>query len=140
MGCLTVDATTAKLVQRHRVRLFGPTRWMQSARVTFPSEQHPTVPIPVSVTRDYGSFRSTYELKGNEMTATREYVINVASLPEERFNDFRAFNSAVEQDSAQQIAVKLTGVDSEAGTSPATGATSIEDQAAARLDAQDFAG
>jgi tetratricopeptide (TPR) repeat protein/transglutaminase-like putative cysteine protease len=113
-------------------------QWVQRAKLTFTSEHHPTAPIPITLTRDYGTYQSKYELKDNVLFAERTTLIKVSSLPEERLRDLDSFMSAMEQDHQQEMVVKLSAAAATPDAELGTDAESLAEAASARLLASDF--
>jgi len=60
-------------------------------------------PVPVTVKRDYGEYRSTYSLEGNRITAERVLLTRVNELPVSRTSDYLAFRRAVRSDEEQKL-------------------------------------
>jgi tetratricopeptide (TPR) repeat protein len=129
----------ARLKKGQELRLQGPFQMIQKARLKFTSQQHPSVPIPVSVSRDYGSYTAKYELKDDELVAERIYVLKVRALPAARDKDLQSFLAAVNQDHGQEVVVKLSPPSVDAAIENSTDAVKLNSAARASLDANDYA-
>lgn len=128
------------LKHHDQIRLNGPIRLTQALRLHFTKDQHPVVPIPVSVKRDYANYSSLYELKGDDLTVTRTYDVDPWALPVSRENDVEAFLRAIGQDADQQLAIKLSPGSVESVTVDSTDAVKLNEAAEARLNVNDFKG
>ncbi|MGH9570711.1 MAG: tetratricopeptide repeat protein, partial [Candidatus Angelobacter sp.] len=136
LAAIAPDASTlAQLKKKDQLLLRGPIHIDQKATLHFTKQQQPVAPISVSLSRDYASYASTYELKDDQLSAERSYTINAFSLPVTRQRDLEAFLSAVEQDFKQQVAVTLSP-----GTVESADSTALNDAAQARLDVDDYKG
>ncbi len=65
-------------------------------------------PVPVTVKRDYGEYRSTYSVEENRVTAERVLVTRLSELPAERARDYLAFRRAVHSDEEQKLQLETT--------------------------------
>jgi tetratricopeptide (TPR) repeat protein len=63
------------------------------------------VPLPVSVSRDYAEYRSTYTMSGNTFSAARKLQIRARDIPASRATDYAAFRRVVTADAAQVLAL-----------------------------------
>jgi tetratricopeptide (TPR) repeat protein len=129
-----------QLKKNNEFRMGGPVHLTQKVRLHFTKEQHPTLPLAISVNRDYGTYASKYEMKGTEMSGERVYSIKVASLPISREQDLQAFLTAINQDATQQVAVKLSPGAMNASVTDNNDATKLNEAASARLDINDYTG
>jgi len=132
--------SVAKLKKNAQLRLGGPLRLNQKLTLHFAKQQNPMAPISVSVHRDYGTYTSKYELKGDQLSVERAYAITAPSVPVTRERDLRAFLTAVNQDTGQQLVVKLSPGAVDAATESSTDAVKLNQAAQARLDVNDYKG
>lgn len=128
------------LKKGQKFKLQGPLQVAQKARLKFTGDQHPMAPIPISVSRDYGSYASKYELKRNELIAERTYTITATSLPAAREKDLQSFLGAIAQDHGQQVTVKLSPQAVDTAAENSSDAVKLNDAARARLAAKDYTG
>ena len=90
--------------------VIGVTR-EQVARLTLvvPTDVTLRLPLPVTVTRDYGTYRSVYERRGDTLVVERVLHFNRRLLPAERGRDLAAFHHAAEDDQEQTVALQRSG-------------------------------
>jgi tetratricopeptide (TPR) repeat protein len=103
-------------------------------KLTLPPNESPRAPVSVNVSRDYAEYRSTYEVKGNELTVERAIRFKMRELPATRSSDYLAFARAVQSDESQLVPIE----NSAAGTRdiPATAtADDLVEAGAAALEA-----
>ncbi|MFN8060323.1 MAG: DUF3857 domain-containing protein [Vicinamibacterales bacterium] len=77
-------------------------------RLELPPGYDPRPPTDVSLTRDYGSYRASYAVTGQVLTASRTFTLGVDSLPADRSADYLAFVAAIQADVQQAISVVST--------------------------------
>lgn len=70
-----------------------------------------SIPVPVTVERDYGAYQSSYKLEGNLFEAERKFSTRLAELPPSRANDYRAFRRSVLADLAQFLTLESSAAD-----------------------------
>jgi tetratricopeptide (TPR) repeat protein/transglutaminase-like putative cysteine protease len=63
-------------------------------------------PVPVSVSRDYAEFRSTYSATGTTVTVERRLVTRQSELPDARRPDFIAFVNVLKDVARQRLSVE----------------------------------
>jgi tetratricopeptide (TPR) repeat protein/transglutaminase-like putative cysteine protease len=66
--------------------------------------------VPVSVTRDYGSYRATYGVADGRLTVERAITITQRELPEARRADYAAFVRVIAADGAQDLLLDGTAI------------------------------
>ena len=66
--------------------------------------------VPVSVTRDYGSYRATYANTNNRLTVERAVSITQRELPQARRSDYAAFLRVVGADVSQDLLLDATAI------------------------------
>jgi tetratricopeptide (TPR) repeat protein len=129
-----------QLKKKSQFKLGGPLQVTQKVKLHFTQEQHPTVPITISVSRDYASYGSVYALTGNDMSGERTYTVKNASIPVSRERDLQAFLAAITQDATQQLTVKLSPEAVNASSEDSNDAIKLNDAARARLNVNDYKG
>ncbi len=92
-------------------------------KLTLPPSQTPRAPVSVNVSRDYAEYRSTYEVKGNELTVERAIRFKMRELPATRSSDYLAFARAVQSDESQLVAIE----NSAAGTRDVPASATADD-------------
>lgn len=75
-------------------------------KLVLPAKYQTRLPLPLSVTRDYADYRSTYKLEGNTLTAERTLHVRRHELPAERMQDYQAFVAAARADEAQTLSLE----------------------------------
>ncbi|HVH67748.1 MAG TPA: DUF3857 domain-containing protein [Gemmatimonadales bacterium] len=68
-----------------------------------------SLPVPVTLTRDYATYHSTYELVGRSLIAHRSLAWRHQDLPPERAPDLRAFVRGVRADEDQEAELTRAG-------------------------------
>ena len=128
----------SSLKKHDQLMVGGPLHVSQKARLQFIKSQHPKSPIPISLSRDYGSYQSTYVITGDEMVAERTFTLNSATVAAARTDDVAAFMAAITKDTEQPVVVMLSRdvVANQLKDLPLPENVEIQ----ARMDAQDFAG
>ncbi len=93
------------------LNLGSPATVVNSLRLTFPESFTITPPLPITVARDYGEYRSDYKLEGHTLIVNRKLVLRTSALPVARMADYRAFRRSVLADLQQKIAVESVGAE-----------------------------
>ncbi len=65
------------------------------------------LPVPVSVSRDYGEYRAAYRLAGSVVTAERTLRTSARTVAADRGGDYAAFRRIVAADDAQPLSLDL---------------------------------
>ena len=60
-------------------------------------------PLPVSLTRDYGSYRSTYQTDGKTLEIRRVLTLTKSKLPADRKTDLSSFKRGIDSDLGQMV-------------------------------------
>jgi tetratricopeptide (TPR) repeat protein len=76
------------------------------ARLEVPEGLVARPPLPVSVTRDFASYASTYAAEKGLVTLERRLTVHATSLPASSFDGLAALRRAVESDYNQRFAVE----------------------------------
>jgi Flp pilus assembly protein TadD/transglutaminase-like putative cysteine protease len=63
------------------------------------------LPVPVSISRDYGDYRATYTQTGTTVVAERRLITRQGELPNSRRADFIAFLNVLNGDARQRLSV-----------------------------------
>jgi tetratricopeptide (TPR) repeat protein len=77
-------------------------------RLSLPSQYQTRLPLPLTVSRDYADYSSTYKLEGNTLVAERKLRLRQHELPAARVQDYRAFVAAARADEAQTISMETS--------------------------------
>jgi Flp pilus assembly protein TadD len=88
------------------IKLGPPGRAAYRLKLELPSAARPRVPVPVTVTRDYADYRSTYALSGQTFTAERSISLRESELPADRRQDYVAFGRVVSSDTEQALSIE----------------------------------
>jgi tetratricopeptide (TPR) repeat protein len=67
------------------------------------------LPIPVTVTRDYGAYRSTYARRSDTLVVARVLTFTARLLAAGRSRDFAAFRRAIDDDQGQVVILERSG-------------------------------
>jgi tetratricopeptide (TPR) repeat protein len=94
--------------QTEPLRLGAPVEVDVRLRLELPRRYVARVPVPITVKRDYGEYRSTYSVEENRVTAERVLVTSVSELPASRARDYLAFRRAVRSDEEQKLQLETT--------------------------------
>ena len=90
------------------LRLGAPAEVDVRLKLELPRRYLARAPVPVTVQRDYGEYRSTYSVDENRVTAERVLVTRVSELPATRARDYLAFRRAVHSDEEQKLQLETT--------------------------------
>jgi len=74
-------------------------------KLDVPAEVKVRMPVPVSVSRDYGDYRATYAAAGTTLTAERRLVTRQSELPASRREDYIAFMNVLKGDARQRLSI-----------------------------------
>jgi len=99
------------------IKLTPPSTRVYELRVEFPQKYTLRPPVPISVTRDYGTYQAIYKLEGRVLVAERKIVTNTSELPSARVQDYLAFRRAVAADLTQKLSLETTAAGTAAATS-----------------------
>jgi tetratricopeptide (TPR) repeat protein/transglutaminase-like putative cysteine protease len=104
------------------IDLGPPGEWSEHLKLALPENYQARLPVPLTVTRDYGDYRSGYRLEGRTLIVDRTLVLRQAELPAARVGDYLAFRRAVLSDAAQKLSLETTS----AGGGPAASMSAKE--------------
>ena len=90
------------------LRLGAPGETDVHLKLELPSRYVARAPVPVTVKRDYGEYRSTYSVQENRVTAERVLVIRMNELPATRASDYLAFRRTLHSDEEQKLQLETT--------------------------------
>ena len=90
------------------LRLGAPAEVEVRMKLELPRRYVARAPVAVTVKRDYGEYRSTYNVEENRVTAERVLVMRVSELPASRARDYLAFRRAVRSDEEQKLQLETT--------------------------------
>jgi tetratricopeptide (TPR) repeat protein len=119
------------------IKIGGPLTVTDHFKFTVPAKYTARAPIPVSISRDFGQYKSTYKVEGSTYSGDRTLQMTPVELPADRANNYIAFRRTVTSDQQQVL-----GLESAAGGAPTipAGATADElnDAGVAALRSQQF--
>ncbi len=81
----------------------APSTGFERLTLRLPPGFTPQVPLAVTLTRDFGTYRSTYRLRGDTITVERALAFLVRGVPPDRVRDYLAFRRAVRDDEASTV-------------------------------------
>lgn len=90
------------------IQLGPPIDITYSIKLSLPSQYQTRLPVPLTVSRDYAVYSSTYKLEGNTLVAERKLRLRQHELPAGRVQDYRAFVAAAHADEAQTISLEAS--------------------------------
>jgi hypothetical protein len=88
------------------LKLGSPLEIHVRATIELPAGSVPRAPIPVSMSREFASYRSNYSVKGNKVEAQRDIVLRQREIPAELLPDYSAFARAARADEAQVLSME----------------------------------
>jgi len=92
-------------------------------KLVLPGKYRLRAPIPLTVTRDYAEYSSTYQLEGSTLVAERKFHLRQHELPAARTQDYLSFVAATRADEAQTLSLETD----EAGTPAIPGTVKVEE-------------
>ena len=87
----------------------GPTSFDYQMRITVPASVALTLPLPVTVMRDYAGYSATASLQDGVLTARRSLKLSVFEVMPARARDLTAFVRVIRSDEAQQLQAQVSG-------------------------------
>jgi len=90
------------------LKLGSPLEIHVHATIELPAGYVPRAPVPVSMSRDFASYRSNYSVKENIVEAQRDLEFRQREIPEDLIADYNAFTRAARADEAQIVPVELS--------------------------------
>ena len=105
LGLPEADSDAAQTEPLH---LGAPAEVDVRLKLELPRRYVVQAPVPITVKRDYGEYRSTYSIEENRVTAQRVLVTRVNELPASRVRDYLAFRRAVRSDEEQKLQLETT--------------------------------
>ena len=102
----------------------GVEQYVARLALSLPSGVTARSPVPVALSRAYGEYRSSYELKGDTLFAERSVRLDRRMLSAVQKRDYAAFVHAIQEDERQELALERpTG-----GGQPAVPETATADE------------
>ncbi|HYT75337.1 MAG TPA: DUF3857 domain-containing protein [Vicinamibacterales bacterium] len=109
------------------------------AKLRLPAAAVLRPPIPVSVTRDYGEYRSSYAVADHVFSVERTFTIRQPELDESRRNDYAAFLGVLKGDQRQRLSIDAAHVAvSSAAPSPSAEVKVLNQRGYEALTARDY--
>jgi tetratricopeptide (TPR) repeat protein/transglutaminase-like putative cysteine protease len=99
------------------IELGGNGDVIYSLKITLPADVGIQSPVPVDVTRDYGTYRSSYSADGTMFTTYRKLSITGQELPQARRSDYLAFMNVILTDYRQKASLDARSLVAPAGSS-----------------------
>jgi tetratricopeptide (TPR) repeat protein len=88
------------------IDLGSPIEITYRLKLTLPARYRIRPPVPVTVTRDYAEYRSSYKLEGNTLSAERSLRLLQREIPASRIQDYLAFKASASADGTQTVSVE----------------------------------
>jgi len=88
------------------IELGPPINVTYRLKLTLPARYQARLPLPLSVTRDYADYQSTYKLESNTLIVERTLRVRQREIPADRTQDYQAFVAAARSDEAQGLALE----------------------------------
>jgi len=107
------------------------------ARIVLPPTVTPRLPGVVSLTRDYATYRSSAERRGDTLLVERSLTFARRVLPADRAVDFRSFRNIVREDERRTIPLTRSGAAPAMPAATAGDADDLHRRGMAALDAND---
>ncbi len=95
-----------KKVEEKPIELGSPYELRVDLKLQLPATHKSRTPVPLAIRRDYGEYRSTYKVEGQQLTVARVLNMKKRELPAERRSDYQAFTRTVRTDEAQKFFVE----------------------------------
>jgi tetratricopeptide (TPR) repeat protein len=105
------------------IQVGPPIQVTYRLKLSLPSKYQTSVPLPLTVNRDYANYSSSYSLQGNTLVVERILNMRQHELPTSRLQDFQAFVAATRANEAQTLTVE-TEI---AGTPAIPGSVKVEE-------------
>ena len=107
------------------------------ARIILPPTVTPRLPAAVILTRDYATYRSGAERRGDTLLVERSLTFARRVLPADRVTDFRSFRNIVREDEKRAISLTRSGDAPATPAATAGDADELHRRGMAALDAND---
>ena len=75
-------------------------------KLSLPPKYQTRLPVPITVTRDYAEYHSSYKLEGDSLIAERTLRVRQSEIPGGRAQDYLAFLNSTQADARQFVSVK----------------------------------
>jgi tetratricopeptide (TPR) repeat protein len=88
------------------IELGSPAEYTYRLKLALPAKYRIRPPVPVTVTRDYAEYRSSYKLEGTTLVAERSLRLRQNEIPASRTQDYLAFRASAGADGAQTVSLE----------------------------------
>src|SRR5215813_12949499 len=88
------------------IELGSPAEITYRLMISLPARYRTRLPVPVTVTRDYADYQSSYKLEGNTLIVERTLRVRQGEIPAARTQDYLAFLASTRADGSQTVAVE----------------------------------
>ncbi|HKR12404.1 MAG TPA: DUF3857 domain-containing protein [Pyrinomonadaceae bacterium] len=88
------------------LKLGPPTENLYTLKLTLPNKYQARLPLPLTVSRDYGEYAASYKLQGSTLVGERKFRLRRHEIAAERVQDYEAFAGAVSSDEAQTLSLE----------------------------------
>ncbi|HUS18429.1 MAG TPA: DUF3857 and transglutaminase domain-containing protein, partial [Terriglobales bacterium] len=97
-----------KKAEEKPIELGSPYELRVSLKLQLPATHKSRTPVPLAIRRDYGEYRSSYRVEGQQLTVERVLNMKLRELPATRRSDYQAFTRTVRTDEGQKFFVENT--------------------------------
>src|SRR5262245_38563863 len=88
------------------IELGSPVEITYRLKLALPAKYRIRPPVPVTVTRDYAEYRSSYKLEGTTLVAERTLRVRQNEIPATHTQDYQAFVASAAADGAQSVSLE----------------------------------
>jgi Flp pilus assembly protein TadD/transglutaminase-like putative cysteine protease len=113
-----LTAEEIKKEEEKPIELGSPYELRVNLNLQLPATHKSRTPVPLSIRRDYGEYKSSYKVEGQQLTVERVLNMKVRELPAARRSDYQAFTRTVRTDEAQKFYVESLNASAGAPTLP----------------------
>jgi len=107
-------------------------------KLVLPSDVSARLPVPITLSRPYAEYRSSYALVGDTLTAERSLHLNAMILSRADTRDYAAFVRAISQDEHQQLGAHRLAATGQPAIPPSATADELHRSALAALNNGDL--
>ncbi|HUR36452.1 MAG TPA: DUF3857 domain-containing protein, partial [Terriglobales bacterium] len=95
-----------KKAEEKPIELGSPYELRVLLKLQLPETHKSRTPVPLAIRRDYGEYKSSYKVEGQQLTVERVLNMKMRELPAARRSDYQAFTRTVRTDEAQKFFVE----------------------------------
>lgn len=110
LSTFNVPSIVEKKKRTKPVEIGEPVETNYKSRIDIPAGYKVRIPIPISLTRDYAEYKSTYKLEGNTIVTERYFRLHKREIPPELQQDYIAFKESTDKDQKQTFTLETDNV------------------------------